>query len=352
MDFNERKQKIIAYLKIYGTVSSSEAQALTNAHRNTISSDLKKLIEEKVVNTIGNGKGTKYQLLENLIFSNENITSLFPNKERRKFEQYFKSSNRKKSFFNITAESALNADFTYSQQIEERFLSLKERITEKRRTLSEVERKRRKEKLVIDLSWASSNIEGNTYSILETEALIKFNETAKGKSFKEAQMILNHKAAIDYIREEPEFKKLDKQKVLALHQLLTKNLDVNTGFRDHLVAISNSSFIPCDNKFQIISFFDNILTKINLLKNSLEQALAANLLIAYLQPFSDGNKRTSRMLGNAILLSTGYLPISFSHTPKEDYIKAMLYFYEKQDSAYFKQLFLNELNSSFREYIG
>ncbi|MBF0363110.1 MAG: Fic family protein [Oligoflexia bacterium] len=350
MEFNERKQKIINYLKTYGLISNNEAQSLTNAHRNTTASDFKKLTEEKILISIGKGKGTKYQLSENLIFSNEDIISIFENKEKRKLEQYFKNRNRKKIFFNTTSDAAINANFTFSDIITDKFAKLKDRIEETRKSLSNAERKRKKEKLVIDLSWASSNIEGNTYSILETETLIKFNETAKGKSFKEAQMILNHKSTIEFIREEANFQNLNKHKVLELHQILTRNLDVNTGFREHLVAISNSSFVPCDNKFQIISFFDNILKKINNLKTPLEKTVAVNLLIAYLQPFSDGNKRTSRMLGNAILLSYGFLPISFLHTPKEDYIKAILYFYEKQNPNYFKQLFLNELNSSFSLY--
>jgi Fic family protein len=227
-----------------------------------------------------------------------------------------------------------------------------DRIATKRKELSEELRKKKKEKLVIDLSWASSNIEGNTYSLLETEGLLTYNQTAKGKKFNEAQMILNHKDAIEYIRQGNQYKRLNKHNILELHQMLVKNLQIDSGFREHLVAISNSSFIPCDNKFQIISFFDSIIEKINSVESVLEKSVAANMLMAFLQPFSDGNKRTSRMLGNAILLSYGYIPISFVNTAKEDYIKAILYFYEKQDPTFFKKLFLYELNNSFKEYIG
>jgi len=80
--------------------------------------------------------------------------------------------------------------------------------------------------------------------------------------------------------------------------------------------------------------------------------VSANLLFAFLQPFCDGNKRTSRILGNAVLLSNNALPISFIHTPKEEYIKSILFFYEKQIPTYFMQLFLKEMNQSFIEYIG
>ncbi|MFH1429693.1 MAG: Fic family protein, partial [Candidatus Margulisiibacteriota bacterium] len=143
---------------------------------------------------------------------------------------------------------------------------------------------------------------------------------------------------------------LSVKRVLELHHLLITNLGVDTGFRNRIVKITGSNYVPCDNKFQIEEFFNNIIEKINSTESILSKAIMANLLIAYLQPFEDGNKRTSRMLGNAILLANKGIPVSFSHTPKEDYIKALLYFYEKQDPAFFKYLFLKELEQSFREY--
>ena len=352
MDLGQRRQKITEYLKTYGSISNTEAQALTNAHRNTISGDFKKLIGDGILIRIGEKKGTRYQLIEGTIFLPEHIESVFIEANRQSLERYFKKREHKKVFFNKTCNAALHADFSFSKDISALLYDLKNRVKEKRAKLGDSERKRKKEKLVIDLSWSSSSIEGNTYSLLETEALIKHNETAKGRSFAEAQMILNHKTAIEYIREGKDYKKLSKRAILELHQLLINNLYVGTGFREHLIAISNSSFVPCDNQFQIVAFFDEVLQKINTLESVLGKVVAANLLIAYLQPFSDGNKRTSRMLGNAILISNDISPISFFHTPKEEYIKAVLYFYEKQDPGYFKCLVLHELNHSFREYIG
>ena len=165
-------------------------------------------------------------------------------------------------------------------------------------------------------------------------------------------MILNHKDAISFIREDFILKPVKKSNVFELHQILINNLNIDTGFRKHLVAITNPTYIPCDNEFQINTFFKDALKKINSSESILSKAIIANLLIAYLQPFSDGNKRTSRMLGNAILISNRALPVSFIHTPKEEYIKAILSFYELLDPSYFKRLFLNELNNSFLRYIG
>lgn len=352
MDYNERKEKMIRFAKVYGAITNSDAQSLTNSHRNTATNDLKRLVDEGLLLAEGTGKGTTYRLFEDLVFPSPEIEAIFSKKEKSELYSYFKVQNRKKVFFNKISSKALEADFDFPQNISEKFEAMKIRIDMKREELSEEVRKNKKEKLIIDLSWASSNIEGNTYSLLETEGLLKYNQTAKGKNFHEAQMILNHKDAIEYIRKGSNYKKIDKHNVLELHQILINNLNIDTGFREHLVTISHSGFVPCDNKFQIISFFDLLIEKINKMKSILEKSVAANLLMAFLQPFSDGNKRTSRMLGNAILLSYDYIPVSFVNTAKEDYIKGILYFYEKQRPDFFKQLFLNELNNSFREYIG
>ena len=352
MGYFERKEKSLTYLRSYESISNHEAQGLTNAHRNTITSDFIKLIKENLIQRIGIGKGTRYSLIEAKLYSEDLLENLWSRKDRQTLKKFFSKEKRKKVFFDQTVETSINTEFGLPGKIETIFNNSKPGIDEKRIALSESERKRKKEKLIIDLSWASSRIEGNTYSLLETEVLIKFNETTQGKSLNEAKMIINHKNALSYIREQSRYKQLSKQNVFELHQQLIDGLGVPTGFRKRLVHITNSSYVPCDNEFQIVSIFKKTIEKINEIQSVLAKALAANLLIAYLQPFEDGNKRTSRMLGNAILLAHGFLPLSFSHTPKEEYIKSILYFYEKQDPRYFMYLFLKELNYSFREYIG
>ncbi len=352
MNYLERREKIINYLKVYESISNQEAQGLTGTHRNTVTADFRNLLEENVIQRFGSGKGSRYVLAESVLFAEEFVSRIWTPKHQQTLEKYFSQEKRKKVFFDKTVDKALDTRFDFDLRIEGFFQESLLRIKEKRRTLAASERKRKKERLVIDLSWASSRIEGNTYSLLETEILIKFNETTRGKSVEEAKMILNHKNALMFIREQRQFNKLSRHNVMELHQLLIDSLGVPTGLRKRLVQISNSSYIPCDNEFQIASFFDGIIEKINSEKSLLSKAIAANLLFAYLQPFEDGNKRTARMLGNALLMSHESLPISFSHTPKEDYIKSILYFYEKQNPLYFMALFLRELNHSFREYIG
>ncbi len=352
MNFKQRKEKIEGYLKTYASISNQEAQVLTGAHRNTLTHDFQKMLQAGLLLKSGRGKGTRYQLTGNVLFSAKILQPLWPRKRQGDLERYFKKSSRSAVFFERVAPQAFSASFAFEDHLVMALQRRQSDIERRRQALGEIERKRIKERLAIDLSWASARIEGSTYSLLETEALIKYQQTAHGKSLHEAQMILNHKLTLDYLRSSADYRKLSKHKVFALHQLLIQGLGVETGFRKHLVKISNSSLVPCDNEFQIASWFEKMLSVINACEQILAKAVAANLLLAFLQPFGDGNKRTARMLGNGILLAHGLLPVSFSRTPKEAYIKSVLTFYEKQDPSYFKFLFLNELNHSFLEYIG
>ncbi|MFH1428978.1 MAG: hypothetical protein ABIH39_04460, partial [Candidatus Margulisiibacteriota bacterium] len=201
MNYDQRKEIILKYLKTYSSISNREAQALTGAHRNTISKDLSKMITEEVIRSSGTGKGTTYYLSEEVIFTDTLLADLCTRSQQEKIGKYLKPANRQKTFFNSTLVKALSADFSFLTEYEKRSNILQNMVLKKRSTLSEAERKRRKEKLTVDLSWASSNIEGNTYTLLETEVLIKYNETTKGRSLEEAQMIINHKNALNYIRD-------------------------------------------------------------------------------------------------------------------------------------------------------
>lgn len=343
----ENTEKIIEFVRSKGEITSATVQQLCACHRNTASGYLKQLVDQGILVASGSTRGTLYRLKEHVIFPVADMDQgLFA-----KIEQHLNNQARKLVSFNKVVAMAMSADFGFTQSIEELFLASSQKIAQKKQQLNELERRRRKEKLIIDLAWASSRIEGNTYSLLETEALIRFNETSQGKTIQEAQMILNHKKALEFCREYPEnFIYLTRKNVFDLHGLLISGLDVPTGIRSGLVRISNSTFIPCDNRFQLEEYLQKIIDIMNDF-SVLKKVIAANLLFAFLQPFQDGNKRSSRMLGNAILIANHYLPISFSHTSKQDYIKSILYFYEKQNPEPFKQLFLKEYNQSMIEYM-
>jgi prophage maintenance system killer protein len=185
------------------------------------------------------------------------------------------------------------------------------------------------QKWLIEFAWKSSSIEGNTYSILETETLLLDKIEATGKSHQEAVMIINHQKAYDFIlKNKKMFQTVTVSQILKLHELLVQELDVSFGIRSAAVRISGSKYIPLSHSQQIVENLEKIVVAINSMKEPVDKALASVLLIAYLQPFADGNKRTSRVLANAILESHNYPPITLGSIEPTRYRRACIAFYE------------------------
>ncbi len=189
-----------------------------------------------------------------------------------------------------------------------------------------------RQKWLIEFAWKSSSIEGNTYSELETETLLLDNIEASGKSHQEALMIVNHQKAYDFILEDKaNFRTITKSQVLKLHELIVQGLDVSFGIRSAAVRISGSKYIPLSRAQQIDENLDKVILAINSIENPLDKALMAILLVSYLQPFADGNKRTARVLANAILESYNYPPITLANIEPTRYRRACIAFYEMTD---------------------
>jgi Fic family protein len=217
--------------------------------------------------------------------------------------------------------------------------------------LSEIEYKKEFERLAIDLSWKSSQIEGNTYSLLETERLLKEKETASGKTKEEATMLLNHKEAIDFIIENPDYViPLSVSKIEDIHSILIKELGVDKNIRKRRVGISGTNYRPLDNEFQILEALSNMCQLVNSKKNVFEKALLLLVLISYIQPFVDGNKRTARIVSNAVLMNHKYCPISFRTVDSVEYKKAMLLFYEQNNISIFKEIFIDQFKFAVNTY--
>lgn len=207
------------------------------------------------------------------------------------------------------------------------------------------------ERLGIDLSWKSSQIEGNTYTLLETERLLRESKTADGKTKEEAVMLLNHKDALRFVLDNPDYlKELTVSHIEDLHQILTKELSVDKGLRHRRVGITGTQYHPLDNEFQIREAMRDTCTLINSRRNVFEKSLLALVLLSYIQPFTDGNKRTARMTGNALLIANGYCPLSFRTVDSIDYKKAMLLFYEQNNLSAFKQIYIDQYEFAVREY--
>ncbi len=229
--------------------------------------------------------------------------------------------------------------FTEYQPNKSRYLP--DEITEDLRKLGEISQgklptgtytRRIYDRLLIDLSWSSSRLEGNTYSLLETERLISYGEEAEGKDAKEAQMILNHKAAIELLVEKSPEVGLNKYTILNLHALLSDNLLPNSAdcgrLRAAPVKIGGTQYIPLDIPQQIEEVFTGILGKAEKIRNPFEQSFFLMVHLPYLQPFMDVNKRVSRLAANIPLFRANLCPLSFIEVPQQAYVDGILSVYE------------------------
>ena len=218
--------------------------------------------------------------------------------------------------------------------------------------MTDLEYRKEMERLGVDLSWKSSQIEGNTYSLLETERLLKDKQTASGKTKEEAIMLLNHKDALDFVLDVPDYlKELSVHRIENIHSILTKELEVDRmKIRHRRVGITGTNYRPLDNEFQIREALEDTCTLVNGKDNVFEKALLTLVLLSYIQAFVDGNKRTARITSNAVLIANGYCPISFRTVDSIDYKKAMLMFYEQNNIAAFKKIFIEQFLFAVKTY--
>lgn len=198
-------------------------------------------------------------------------------------------------------------------------------------------------RLLIDLSWNSSRLEGNTYSLLETERLIVKGQAGEDKDLKETQMILNHKAAIEFLINSAELIGVNRHTILNLHTLLSDNLMPNPAacgrVRSLSVGIAKSVYQPCAIPQVINECFDLLLSKANQIEDPLEQAFFLMVQIPYLQPFEDVNKRTSRLAANIPLIRNNLCPLSFIDVPEQTYINGLLGIYELNQVELLRDVF-------------
>lgn len=210
------------------------------------------------------------------------------------------------------------------------------------------------DRLLIDLSWASSSLEGNTYSRLDTQNLIQFGQLAAGKDQLEAQMILNHKAAIEMLVEQAEEIGFNRYTVQNLHALLGDNLLPDPSAAGRLrridVAISASVYQPLAVPQQIEHHFDTLLAKAQAIEDPFEQAFFAMVQLPYLQPFEDINKRTSRLAANIPLIRHNLAPLSFVDVPHDLYIEGTLGVYELNRVELLRDVFAWAYERSCQRY--
>lgn len=343
---NDTGKNILDYIKANPSLSSKEIHdgLKSEVGYATVKRILAKLISENLVLPIGKGRGTKYMI-------DPAFELLYPIDVEVYFGKEIDEREIKDSFNLLLIKDVLSKIELFTAEEHLQLATLQKKYQENIAELSEVEYKKELERLAIDLSWKSSQIEGNTYSLLETERLLKDKETAQGKPKDDAIMLLNHKDALDFIIANPEYlTPLTISTIEDIHSLLIKDLGVDRNIRRRRVGISGTNYKPLDNEYQIREALTDLCELVNNRDNVFEKALLVLLLISYIQPFGDGNKRTARIVSNAILMHNGYCPISFRTIDSVEYKKTMLLFYEQNNLTAFKRIFISQFEFAVKTY--
>jgi Fic family protein len=209
-------------------------------------------------------------------------------------------------------------------------------------------------RLLIDLSWNSSRLEGNTYSLLDTRRLIEFGEEAEGRSRLETQMILNHKDAIAFLVSAADEIGFNRYTILNLHGILAQNLlpdETAAGRLRHIaVGIEKSTFHPLEGPQLIDECFNQVLATAAAIQDPFEQSFFATVQLPYLQPFDDVNKRVSRLAANIPFIKKNLSPLSFVDIPRSSYTDAMLSVYEINKIDLLKDVFIWAYERSAERY--
>lgn len=310
----------------------------------TLKRRLIKLKSKKLIEAIGSGRATVYRIaFVHELFHKVDLDSYFEKEiDERKVKESFNLTLITKTLSQISLFTFRELEGLDALQVQ-----YKNNISQ----LNQSEYSKELERLAIDLSWKSSQIEGNTYSLLETERLLKEKETAEGKTKDDAIMLLNHKEALDFIINDPNYvSPLSIARIEDIHSILIQGLGVDRNIRKRRVGISGTNYRPLDNEFQIREALEQMCDLVNSKNNVFEKALLLLILISYIQAFNDGNKRTARIISNAILINNNYCPISFRTVSSIDYKKAMLLFYEQNNLTTFKQIFIEQFEFAVTTY--
>jgi Fic family protein len=209
-------------------------------------------------------------------------------------------------------------------------------------------------RLLIDLSWNSSRLEDNTYSLLDTRRLIEFGKEAQGRDRFEAQMIVNHKEAIEFLVGSADEIALNRYTILNLHGILAQNLLADEGAAGRLrhigVGIEKSTFHPLEVPQLIEECFNQLLATASAIEDPFEQAFFVMVQLPYLQPFDDVNKRVSRLAANIPFIKHNLFPLSFTDVSRSQYTQATLGVYELNQMDLLKDMFIWAYERSAQQY--
>ncbi|MBU1017101.1 MAG: Fic family protein [Patescibacteria group bacterium] len=345
-NISPRQSLILNYISPSDGISRGELEEKLKpsyiVSKPTLIRDLDILLKLELVKIVGKGKNTKYiPLIDNLL--------LRPFDINRYFEMDPDNRVGAKKSFNFKVFDNLEILF-YEKELAHIQSEIKSFKAETKKLSPDI-LKRELERFTIELSWKSSKIEGNTYSLLETETLIKDNREARGKTKEETQMILNHKDAFNQtLKNRRDFKSINMSLIIQLHNILVDKLSISSGIRKQAVGITGTVYEPFDNEYQTREAMEKFINAVNSASLVLEKALIISFMLPYIQPFADGNKRTARMLANAVLLAYDLYPLSYRNVDEDEFKKALILFYEQNSIVYIKKIFMEQLLFASKNY--
>ncbi len=348
MNISQRQQKILNILLKKEFFSSSEIFSELIALKEkislvTIKRELSSMLSFNLIVATGQGRSRVYQIsTSGRVFSETNAKDYCTIEPDKRY-------GLDRFNFNLFAEFSSEI---FTQDELDSFTNATKKFKTRTKSLTPTIQKKELERLIIEFSWKSSKIEGNTYTLLDTEKLILENKEAIGHAKEEAIMILNHKKAFNFTRKHSsDFKTLTKTNLEQLHKILTKDSNITSGFRKNPIGVTGSKYRPLDNIYQIQEAVEALSLAISKQKTPYNKALLALLGISYIQPFQDGNKRTSRMIANAILLAHSLAPLSYRSVDENEYREATLVFYELNSIVPFKKIFIEQYEFSAGNYL-
>ena len=343
---NDRQQQIIDLLSRGNSPLGRDDIAIhVDASKPTIIRDLNSLEQFGLVLRIGDGPSTGYKLA--------NTSRLLKYIDK---EEYFNADPMGRDL--ITQDDHELFDVLENEDLindveKARLNSINQEFIVRRDKMPPDGMRRDIERFTIELAWKSSAIEGNTYTLLETEELIKNLRVADGKTVPETQMILNHKKALDVIlTHRKDYKNIRLSDVIDIHSALVDNLGVTGGIRSQSVGITGTKYAPIDNRFQLTERMERLIDVVNKKDHPVEKALILSGMIAYLQPFMDGNKRTARLMANAVLVGNDFSALSYRAVSDIEYKKAVLLIDEQHNFYWYKKIFIDQFIDAAENYFA
>jgi Fic family protein len=345
---DERDNRIIESVSDLGRCTSGEIAARLQTSETVSLATVKRAIASLLTRGLlireGSGKGTRYGL----------SAACRLQRPIDIIDYYAKEQDERtiiETFNRELIPAILSENHLFTQREEDHLAGLQNEFIQKTAELTSAAYNRELERLGIDLSWKSSQIEGNTYTLLETERLLREGRGVDGKSKEEATMLLNHKATLDYlINNHGDLEPLTVGAISHIHYKLVVGLDSETDIRATRVGVTGTNYRPLGFLLDIERVLREMCDLINQRQNAFEKALLALALISYIQPFNDGNKRTARMVSNGILLGNGCCPLSFRTVDTLTFKQALLLFYEQNNISCLKQIFITQCEFAVHTY--